>query len=462
MNNLPTISNNLPSSAKSTPKTQQGLSNPVMSGGAKPPASRPPEGGASGDASFTMAGNAASAASGNASNASWASNKADDKTVASQGSDTQPVESFAALLARQINETDPLTLDAAQIAIAIKDKTTGDSAKPGIKETPEQAEIATGTPIDQANTLAAILLQLPQEIRTPVTSDAASNPATPSTGNNKTPGIDIATLEAASLSDSAVARPDIAKLGMTRPDMAKPDLTKPDLTKPGMAKPDLAKPDMRGTVSEKVEASAIVADKQIISDALNLETAKRVEPATGQPQSSPGVAQSITSPAMSSVMPNMLTGNNVTGAPQSIATPLGNNGWADDFSQKITWMSTQRNQVAELHLNPPDLGPLNVVLKISDNQATALFTSPHSAVRDAVENAIPKLRELLADNGIMLGNATVSDQSPRDRGADEFMNRGLSTAAQRETSDDALKSATLSLSQNVPMHSHNGMADTFA
>lgn len=149
---------------------------------------------------------------------------------------------------------------------------------------------------------------------------------------------------------------------------------------------------------------------------------------------------------------------------QTVTTPIGNSGWANEFSQKIVWMSSQQNQVAELHLNPPDLGPLNVVLKFSDNQVSALFTSPHGTIRDAVENALPKLREMLADNNIMLGNATVSDQPPRDRSAEGFMNPGSGSTPQRETpyninKPDELLTTTI---QNEPVRRHNGMLDTFA
>ncbi|MDP2878869.1 MAG: hypothetical protein Q8N74_05000, partial [Sulfuricella sp.] len=35
----------------------------------------------------------------------------------------------------------------------------------------------------------------------------------------------------------------------------------------------------------------------------------------------------------------------------------------------------------------------------------------HSAVREAIETALPRLREMLADNGIMLGNVTVGSES---------------------------------------------------
>ena len=51
---------------------------------------------------------------------------------------------------------------------------------------------------------------------------------------------------------------------------------------------------------------------------------------------------------------------------------------------------------AELTLNPKDLGPLQVVLQVADNHAHALFVSQHSQVREAVEAALPKLREAMA------------------------------------------------------------------
>lgn len=145
----------------------------------------------------------------------------------------------------------------------------------------------------------------------------------------------------------------------------------------------------------------------------------------------------------------------------SVDTPVGSKDWSNDFGQKITWMASKGEQSAELHLNPPNLGPLDVVLKVSGDQATAMFTSPHAAVRDAVEQAMPKLREMMADNGIMLGNATVSDQAPRDNQAGQ-QPRGeqrVSSAAAGDTGSIA------GLSQGtrvLPASRHNGLVDTFA
>jgi flagellar hook-length control protein FliK len=98
----------------------------------------------------------------------------------------------------------------------------------------------------------------------------------------------------------------------------------------------------------------------------------------------------------------------------AIDAPVGQRDWGNQLSQKVTWLSTQQGHTAELQLNPPDLGPLHVTLKVSQGEATALFVSPHAQVRDAVQQALPQLREMMANSGIALGNATVSDQPPRN------------------------------------------------
>jgi flagellar hook-length control protein FliK len=143
----------------------------------------------------------------------------------------------------------------------------------------------------------------------------------------------------------------------------------------------------------------------------------------------------------------------------TIAAPLTSSAWPAEFAQKINWVSTQQNQTAELHLNPPDLGPMSVVLSVSDNQATAIFSSPHSAVRDAIENAMPKLRESLAENGIMLGNTSVNDQAPRDNGASNFTDQRGDNRRTAEVEGSTVQATSLPV---APTRRHNGMVDTFA
>jgi flagellar hook-length control protein FliK len=95
----------------------------------------------------------------------------------------------------------------------------------------------------------------------------------------------------------------------------------------------------------------------------------------------------------------------------TVQAPIGSAGWGDAVGQKVVWMASQQQQVAELHLNPPHLGPMEVRLTINNDQVTALFVSHQPVVREAIEAAMPRLREMFADNGMMLGNATVSSDS---------------------------------------------------
>jgi len=100
-----------------------------------------------------------------------------------------------------------------------------------------------------------------------------------------------------------------------------------------------------------------------------------------------------------------------------IDTPLGQPGWHDEMGQKLTWMVGNNRQQADLVLNPPQLGRIEVSLTMNGDQATAIFTSPNPAVREALENSLHRLREVLADAGVSLGQAQVGSESPHQSSA---------------------------------------------
>lgn len=163
--------------------------------------------------------------------------------------------------------------------------------------------------------------------------------------------------------------------------------------------------------------------------------------------------------ALATLQTQTLSADNLNVQTQlTVNTPLVDGAWADEFSQKITWMATQHGQSAELHLNPPQLGPLDVLIKVDGDQATALFSSPHAAVRDAIEQALPKLREMLADNGIMLGNASVSDQSAREQQAKQTDQQHKKEGWQAKIDQSVFVGST----QAKSGHHHQGLVDTFA
>ena len=100
-----------------------------------------------------------------------------------------------------------------------------------------------------------------------------------------------------------------------------------------------------------------------------------------------------------------------------VDTPLGQTGWHEEMGQKLTWMVGNNRQQADLVLNPPQLGRIEVSLTMNGDQATAIFTSSNPAVREALENSLHRLREVLADAGVSLGQAHVGSESPHQSSA---------------------------------------------
>lgn len=105
----------------------------------------------------------------------------------------------------------------------------------------------------------------------------------------------------------------------------------------------------------------------------------------------------------------------------SLTSPLASAPWQQELGQQLQGMVQRGDGSVELHLNPRELGPLSVNLQLDDQSARAQFFSAHAAVRGAVEQAVPQLREALAEQGISLGETSVGEQrqeSGRDHPAD--------------------------------------------
>ena len=98
-----------------------------------------------------------------------------------------------------------------------------------------------------------------------------------------------------------------------------------------------------------------------------------------------------------------------------VQVPVGQPGWGEAVGQQVTWFVSQNISAASLRLNPQHLGPMEMAVSMDGDQASITFTSQHSMVRDALESSIPRLREMLAENGLNLVNVNVSQQGKSHR-----------------------------------------------
>ncbi len=105
-----------------------------------------------------------------------------------------------------------------------------------------------------------------------------------------------------------------------------------------------------------------------------------------------------------------LTRNAVTAVPAQPPVPL-DAGFDDGVGSRIAWMAEQRIGHAEIRVSPEHLGTIDVRLQLDGNKVNAEFHSAQADVRHALESSIPRLREMLGQQGLQLGHAGVGQQS---------------------------------------------------
>lgn len=146
-----------------------------------------------------------------------------------------------------------------------------------------------------------------------------------------------------------------------------------------------------------------------------------------------------------------------------ISLRVGSKGWDQALGQKMIWMVAGEESSVQLSLNPPDLGPLQIVLSVNDNQIDASFISEHLDVREAIEAASPKLKEMMDNAGISLSGFSVSAQAHSSDNAFAQAQQQRSTSnASQAAKREASNAEALALNQNRSSNlGGKGLVDTF-
>lgn len=139
----------------------------------------------------------------------------------------------------------------------------------------------------------------------------------------------------------------------------------------------------------------------------------------------------------------------------SIDLPVQHAEWGEKVAGKLAWLTTQRMSVAEIHITPPDLGPMEVRVQVHNDQANVAIHASHAVVRDQLELNGQRLRDMLQDSGLTLDrfevSADASGQGQRDTagegtGAGGQGIAGTGDATGLDQDDGTLRSGSLDLS----------------
>ena len=120
----------------------------------------------------------------------------------------------------------------------------------------------------------------------------------------------------------------------------------------------------------------------------------------------------------------------------TLRSPVGTPPWKDELGTQLTWMAMNGREAASLKLSPEHLGPLDIRISMHEGEASVYFGAANPDTRSALEQSLPRLRELFAAQGMVLADAGVSRDAPRNAfkpSREAGGPRGVSDAARETT-----------------------------
>ncbi|MEM7419054.1 MAG: flagellar hook-length control protein FliK [Pseudomonadota bacterium] len=102
------------------------------------------------------------------------------------------------------------------------------------------------------------------------------------------------------------------------------------------------------------------------------------------------------------------------------------------LNEKIRWMVNARNTMAEIRLDPPELGSMQVRVNVAGDAASVSFIVQSQQAKEALADAMPKLRDMLQEQGIELGDAQVrKDNSSSGENGQQLANNNDGSSSGR-------------------------------
>ncbi len=95
----------------------------------------------------------------------------------------------------------------------------------------------------------------------------------------------------------------------------------------------------------------------------------------------------------------------------SVPDSVGSVTWREEFASSVNFLASRHISSAELRVEPAELGPIHVSIRIEAGEANITCVAQHADTRQALDAALPRLREMLEANGIAVGNASVGSQA---------------------------------------------------
>ena len=143
----------------------------------------------------------------------------------------------------------------------------------------------------------------------------------------------------------------------------------------------------------------------------------------------------------------------------SIPVPTSGLEWDSAFSNRVAWMVNRNVQIAELQLYPPELGRVEVRISLQNGTADIHFGAQHVTAREAIESALPRLKETLSEGGLGTVTVDVSRHALTDGRSGGFQNANKQYIPGTPLSDVPTDEERI---QEAVFWTHDGLIDHYA
>ena len=290
------------------------------------------------------------------------------------------------------------------------------------KDTTEEALAASSVP--------PILMELPP-IQAPTPLAAAAVVVAEPIGNPLLAGAQLvpsAPVHADGLPTGGATAMPAALMSASLPDMAVgiPPDTSPDSTTPvppGTAttsQPASAATDAKAPLQNLLSFAAHLATGQVaaaVPDAIHLGR-DLVDAFRSEEGDAPTPTGNLLAGVGASNAPLGLARTETVNAMEAPSADLHGGHFDEDIGDAVRWMTDQKIGHAHIKVTPNDLGTVEIRLRLDGDRVHADFSSAQAEVRQALENSLPRLRDMLGQHGFQLAHADVGQQhTPPSQGA---------------------------------------------
>ncbi len=166
------------------------------------------------------------------------------------------------------------------------------------------------------------------------------------------------------------------------------------------------------TATAMAAAAALAADAEALAQPLPGGDAAPVlpgAPAGNAPAATdPGAGAALFGPLLQNLA-SVAEARPAPAFPPALSAPVDMQAadFDDAIGARVGWLADQKIGHAHIRVTPNDLGPVEVKLQLDGDRVHATFSSAHAEVRQALESGLPRLREMLGEQGLQLAQADV-------------------------------------------------------